>query len=101
MSCKDTIQSVSIFVKEKMNPMTVVKNRKFYSVIKLNREFLCLVAEESGFPLPEAPIDMPPPPAPDGLDLPAPPPLPCDENFEGTKVAKQKHVCLKVVFCFV
>uniref|UniRef100_A0A672R2M5 ABI gene family member 3 n=1 Tax=Sinocyclocheilus grahami TaxID=75366 RepID=A0A672R2M5_SINGR len=40
------------------------------------------VAEENGFPLPEAPSDMPPPPVPDGLDLPTPPPLPCDENIE-------------------
>ncbi|XP_039543037.1 ABI family, member 3a isoform X3 [Pimephales promelas] len=40
------------------------------------------VAEENGFPLPEAPSDMPPPPAPDGLDLPTPLPLPDDQNFE-------------------
>ncbi|XP_016431709.1 abl interactor 1-like isoform X3 [Sinocyclocheilus rhinocerous] len=44
------------------------------------------VAEENGFPLPEAPSDMPPPPAPDGLDLPTPPPLPCDENFEDLEI---------------
>ncbi|XP_043091916.1 ABI family, member 3a isoform X4 [Puntigrus tetrazona] len=44
------------------------------------------VAEESVFPLPEAPIDMPPPPAPDGLDLPTPPPLPCDENLEDLEI---------------
>ncbi|XP_073696019.1 ABI family, member 3a isoform X2 [Garra rufa] len=44
------------------------------------------VAEENGFPLPEAPMDMPPPPAPDGLDLPIPPPLPCDENIEDLEI---------------
>ncbi|XP_059412996.1 ABI family, member 3a isoform X2 [Carassius carassius] len=44
------------------------------------------VAEENGFPLPEAPIDMPPPPAPDGLDLPAPLPPPCDHNFEDLEI---------------
>ncbi|XP_052403480.1 abl interactor 2-like [Carassius gibelio] len=37
------------------------------------------VAEENGFPLPE---DMPPPPVPDGLDLPTPPPPPCDEKVQ-------------------
>lgn len=57
------------------------------------------MAEENGFPLPEVPFDMLPPPAPDGLDLPIPPPLPGDENIEGTKMPEQ--VCLKVVFCFV
>ncbi|XP_077069014.1 ABI family, member 3a isoform X2 [Siphateles boraxobius] len=44
------------------------------------------VAEENGFPLPEAPSDMPPPPAPDGLDLPSPPPPPDDENFEDLEI---------------
>ncbi|KAK7167823.1 hypothetical protein R3I94_002024 [Phoxinus phoxinus] len=44
------------------------------------------VAEENGFPLPEAPSDMPPPPAPDGLDLPTPPPLPDEENFEDLEI---------------
>ncbi|XP_016404829.1 abl interactor 1-like isoform X5 [Sinocyclocheilus rhinocerous] len=44
------------------------------------------VAEENGFPLPEAPSDMPPPPVPDGLDLPTPPPLPCDENIEDLEI---------------
>uniref|UniRef100_A0A9J7XGN6 ABI gene family member 3 n=1 Tax=Cyprinus carpio carpio TaxID=630221 RepID=A0A9J7XGN6_CYPCA len=44
------------------------------------------VAEENEFPLPEAPIDMLPPPAPDGLDLPTPLPLPCDENFEDLEI---------------
>uniref|UniRef100_A0A8C2HD19 ABI gene family member 3 n=1 Tax=Cyprinus carpio TaxID=7962 RepID=A0A8C2HD19_CYPCA len=44
------------------------------------------VAEENGFPLPEAPIDMLPPPVPDGLDLPTPLPLPCDENFEDLEI---------------
>lgn len=44
------------------------------------------VAEENGFPLPEAPSDMLPPPAPDGLDLPTPPPLPGDENFEDLEI---------------
>ncbi|XP_056111156.1 ABI family, member 3a isoform X2 [Rhinichthys klamathensis goyatoka] len=44
------------------------------------------VAEENGFPLPEAPSDMPPPPAPDALDLPTPPPLPDDENFEDLEI---------------
>ncbi|XP_067238218.1 ABI family, member 3a [Chanodichthys erythropterus] len=44
------------------------------------------VAEENGFPLPEAPCDMPPPPAPDGLDLPTPPPLPGDENYDDLEI---------------
>uniref|UniRef100_A0A8C2IWW6 ABI gene family member 3 n=1 Tax=Cyprinus carpio TaxID=7962 RepID=A0A8C2IWW6_CYPCA len=44
------------------------------------------VAEENGFPLPEAPGDMLPPPVPDGLDLPTPPPLPCDENIEDLEI---------------
>ncbi len=37
------------------------------------------------------------------LDLPTPPPLPCDENFEGTKVAKQKHMFSKggILFCMM
>lgn len=52
----------------------------------------CLVAEENGFPLPEAPSDMPPPPAPDGLDLPTPPPLPDEENFEGTEMSQSKRM---------
>ncbi|XP_067273356.1 ABI family, member 3a isoform X2 [Pseudorasbora parva] len=44
------------------------------------------VAEENGFALPEAPSDMPPPPAPDILDLPTPLPLPGDENFEDLEI---------------
>ncbi|KTG04255.1 hypothetical protein cypCar_00032336, partial [Cyprinus carpio] len=44
------------------------------------------LAEENGFPLPEAPGDMLPPPVPDGLDLPTPPPLPCDENIEDLEI---------------
>lgn len=47
------------------------------------------MAEENGFPLPGPPSDMPPPPAPDGFDLPAPPPLSGDENIEGRKMPKQ------------
>lgn len=52
----------------------------------------CLVAEENGFPLPEAPCDMPPPPAPDGLDLPTPPPLPGNEDYDGTNMPNSKHM---------
>uniref|UniRef100_A0A9J8DF52 ABI gene family member 3 n=1 Tax=Cyprinus carpio carpio TaxID=630221 RepID=A0A9J8DF52_CYPCA len=48
------------------------------------------VAEENEFPLPEAPIDMLPPPAPDGLDLPTPLPLPCDENFEAPRSRRSR-----------
>lgn len=56
---------------------------------ELQKEYFCLVAEENGFSLPGPPSDMPPPPAPDGFDLPAPPPLSGDENFEGRKMPKQ------------
>ncbi|XP_057201707.1 ABI family, member 3a isoform X2 [Triplophysa rosa] len=44
------------------------------------------VTEENGFSLPGPPSDMPPPPAPDGFDLPAPPPLPGDENIEDLEI---------------
>ncbi|XP_051573625.1 ABI gene family member 3-like isoform X2 [Myxocyprinus asiaticus] len=44
------------------------------------------VAEENGFPLPGPPIDMPPPPTPDGFDLPEPPPLPGDKNIEDFEI---------------
>ncbi|XP_051569219.1 ABI family, member 3a isoform X1 [Myxocyprinus asiaticus] len=44
------------------------------------------VAEENGFPLPAPPSDIPPPPTSDGLDLPAPPPLPGDENIEDLEI---------------
>lgn len=44
------------------------------------------VAEENGFSLPGPPSDMPPPPAPDGFDLPAPPPLSGDENIEDLEI---------------
>lgn len=60
----------------------------------------CLVAEENGFPLPEALCDMPPPPAPDGLDLPTPPPPPGDENYDGTKMPKSKHMFVQTWYLF-
>ncbi|XP_051995324.1 ABI gene family member 3-like isoform X2 [Xyrauchen texanus] len=44
------------------------------------------VALENGFPLPGPPIDMPPPPTPDSLDLPEPPPLPGDNNIEDLEI---------------
>ncbi|XP_056608589.1 ABI family, member 3a isoform X2 [Triplophysa dalaica] len=44
------------------------------------------VTEENGYSLLGPPSDMPPPPAPDGFDLPAPPPLPGDENIEDLEI---------------
>ncbi|XP_059414245.1 ABI gene family member 3-like isoform X2 [Carassius carassius] len=54
------------------------------------------VAEENGFPLPE---DMPPPPVPDGLDLPTPPPPPCDGNIEAPHSRRSQVRCHPPSFC--
>lgn len=55
------------------------------------------MTEENGYSLLGPTSDMPPPPPPDGFDLPAPPPLPGDENIEGTTMPKQNvRVLLKL-----
>ncbi|TRY65370.1 hypothetical protein DNTS_013773 [Danionella cerebrum] len=48
------------------------------------------VAEENSFPLAEALSEMPPPPAPEGLDLPSPPPLPGQENLEALRSRRSR-----------